>query len=317
MRTALLRHLQVFFDTLGRMVDTPVSSLVTITILGVAVSMPLMLFKITESIEVVSSQLQSSNEITLFLARPEDENTMDGETAVDQDAMDIGSSILQIPAVENVEVIARDQALADFREASGFGDLLDALGENPLPTMLVVSPVVSLEEEPFRKLVERLREIPGVEALVYDQQWRQKLSAIITLLQYASIILATLMGIGVVLVIANTVRTGIVDRSDEIEIIDQIGGTAAFIRRPFLYFGVIQGIAGALAALAISNACIYVLGDPINTLSRLYESQFRIQWVDFRLSAVVIAIAALLGWLAARVTMGGYIRRLRASVRGK
>ena len=316
MSTVLVRHLQVFFDTLGRMAATPVSSLVTITILGVAVSMPLMLFKITDSIEVVGSQLQSSNEITLFL-RPRDENHKDGDTAVDQEAIDLGSSILQIPTVENVEVIARDQALADFREASGFGDLLDALGDNPLPAMLVVSPVASIEEASFRELVEKLREKPGVEALVYDQQWRQKLTAIITLLQYASIILGTLMGLGVVLVIANTVRTGIVDRSDEIEIIDQIGGTAAFIRRPFLYFGVIQGIAGALAALAISNACIYVLGDPVNSLSRLYESQFRLQWVDFRLSAVVIAIAALLGWLAARVTMGGYIRRLRASVRGK
>jgi cell division transport system permease protein len=317
MKTALVRHLQVFFDTLGRMVRTPVSSLLTIIILGVAVSMPLMLYKITVSMEAVGNQLQGSNQITLFLARPNTGASVDAEARIDQQAIDLGSRVLQIPAVEDVEVIARDQALADFRVSSGFGEVLDALDGNPLPPMLIVSPDPNLEDQALIELVKRLNEMAGVEALVYDQQWRQRLSAIISLFLYASIILGTLMGIGVVLVVANTVRIGIISRSDEIEVIDQIGGTAAFIRRPFLYFGAIQGFAGALAALVISNACLYVLGDPVNRLARLYHSQFRIEGVDFRLSALVVAIAVFLGWFAARVTMAGYIRKLRASVRGK
>ena len=105
------------------------------------------------------------------------------------------------------------------------------------------------------------------------------------------------------------------NRSEEIEIIDQIGGTSAFIQRPFLYYGMLQGIAGALAAILIANSALLVLSKPVERLAKLYDSNLRINWIEFDLLWVVLLTTAVLGWVAARVTAGNYLRKLRASVR--
>jgi cell division transport system permease protein len=128
-------------------------------------------------------------------------------------------------------------------------------------------------------------------------------------------VLSILMATGVILIISNTVRLGIVNRSEEIEIIDQIGGTGAFIRRPFLYYGVLQGIAGALAAILIANSALLALSTPVERLAKLYDSNLRINWIEFDLLWVVLLTTAVLGWLAARVTAGNYLRKMRASER--
>ena len=192
---------------------------------------------------------------------------------------------------------------------------LDDLRENPLPPMLTVFPELDLNNGEIKELLARLSEKPQVHSISYDQLWLERLTAIIELFRYAVLVLAILMAIGVILIISNTVRLGIVNRSEEIEIIDQIGGTSAFIQRPFLYYGVLQGIAGALAAILIANSALLVLSKPVERLAKLYDSNLRINWIEFDLLWVVLLTTAVLGWVAARFTAGNYLRKLRANVR--
>ena len=311
MKTTALRHMQVLFDTLGRMSRTPMPTLMTVLIVGIAISLPLVLQKIADGLTSVSSQWQGNYQMTLFLNQPDNMN----HAQLDDWATEMGFNLLQIPSIKDVEYVSSEQALTEFRELSGYGDLMENLAENPLPPLLIVFPESDLSANELDQLMEQLTAMSEIDSVSFDQQWLERLTAIVGLFHRGVLVLAVLMGLGVILIISNTVRLGILSRSEEIEIIDQIGGTAAFIRRPFLYFGLIQGIAGSFAALLIANASLYILSAPVNRLAELYHSKLRIGWVGFTTSGEVILLAGLLGWLAARVTIDNYIRKLRASVR--
>ena len=311
MKTLVLRHLQVLFDTLGKMAQNPLPTIMTIAVLGVAIALPLMLFKISDSIGQVTGKWQGKPRITIFLQLPESSDA----TLTEESAVNFGQELLRNPGIRDIEYISPEQAFREFRQSSGLGEVLNGLRENPLPPMLTVFPELDLNNGEIKELLARLSEKPQVQSISYDQLWLERLAAIIELFRYAVLVLSILMAIGVILIISNTVRLGIVNRSEEIEIIDQIGGTSAFIQRPFLYYGVLQGIAGALAAILIANSALLVLSKPVERLAKLYDSNLRINWIEFDLLWVVLLTTAVLGWVAARFTAGNYLRKLRASVR--
>ena len=315
MKVWLQRHLQVLSETLMWLVRSPGSTLTTALILGVAISLPLMLFKVSQSMMSVTGKLNEDSVITVYVGpgKPEQVEPM----KEDQLVIEIGQKILQIPLVSDVEYVSRAQVLKDFQMESELGDLIDDLEENPLPAMLIVFPEKSLVAADLSQLVTVLADMEGVDSVSYDQQWQERLQAIIAAFMSGTLIMASLMAIGVVLIISNTVRLGILNRSQEIQIIDQIGGTATFIRRPFLYFGTLQGISGGIVALLIAMLALFLLARPVNHLAGLYSSEFRINLLDLEVSGAVIVVSALLGWLAARFTLGGYIAKMRASARGK
>ena len=307
--TWILRHLQVLLDTLGRMWNAPLPTLMTLIMLGVAMALPLVLHKVVDSLAGAAGQWHHRPQISLFLNIPPGPD----DAGMDATAVAFGHRLLQIPAIEDIEYIPPGEAIAEFKRVSGFGAALDNLPENPLPPLLVVYPDPSQEVAQIQQLVTQLAAFEEVDSASFDQLWLQRLSAILALFKRGVAVLSALMAVGVVLIISNTVRLGIAGRADEIEIIAQVGGTRGFIRRPFLYFGALQGLFGALFACVIGNAGLYLLGKPVATLAALYESSFKIQWLGFSLSAWVALCAALLGWLAARATVDWRLDRSRLS----
>jgi cell division transport system permease protein len=315
MKNYFARHVQELKKTLKTMLGSLGSTLIAAVILGVAISLPIMLFKITESMSLVAGQWNDSNEVTVFVTNSTIQE-LDQEL-VEQTYIDVGYQILQIPSVRDVKYISPDQALESFKSQSNFGDLLDELEQNPLPAMMIVYPENDLTELELTELVNVLAQMDNVDSVSFDQQWRQRFQAIISVFNYAVLILVGMMATGAVLIISNTVRLSIVGRQEEIQIIDQIGGTAAFIRRPFLYLGALQGISGAVVALVIAFVALDLLGKPVNQLAQLYSSQFRIAPMDFVLCGWIMFLSTLLGWTAARFTVGSYIRKMRISALGR
>ena len=296
------RHLQVLFDTLGRLWKTPVSSAITILVLAIAMTLPMVLYKIFDSLEGVTSDWIGSQRISVFL------NTEKGQ--LNMDPIEIGQRLLQNPMIEDVQYVSPEQGLREFAALDGFAEAIEALPENPLPPLLVVFPATGTDNLATQALAEELESAPFVDTAVYDQQWMNRLAAIVDLLQRGVTVLACLMGIGIVLVISNTVRLGIINRASEIEIIDQVGGTHAFIRRPFLYAGAIQCLLGSLLAWGLTNITLYMLARPVARLALLYESDFRIGWAGSGTALFVSVIAVLLGLLASRFTVDRYLGSL-------
>ena len=313
MKTWLAQHRQAVAHALGQVVYSPVQFVVTLFLLGVASSLPLMLFLIVQGFGGVSSTLLDGEEITVFLEKRTGKDM--GKSESEQAALDTGAEVLAIPGVRDVELINDTQALEIFRQQSGFGDLVDALNENPLPAMLIVYPEAGLALEDVSTLADRIGNFTGVDMVVYDRVWSQRLQGIMDILRMGVTILVVLMALGVLLIIANSVRVAVHNRSDEIRILDQVGATGAYIRRPFLYFGSLLGVSGALVALGIVLICVAVVSEPVNSLAQLYDSKVRIGWVDWSAALSLVGVCWALSWSAARFTAGRFVSRMRASAR--
>ncbi len=301
MKSYVLRHLQVFFYTLGELARAPFASFMSVAVIGTTLALPSGFYLLIDNIQRVSAGWEGQSRISLFLKRDTDERT----------ATALAASIQRLPSVASVEYISPAQALAEFRRLSGFGEVLDALGGNPLPPVLLVrpSPAVDMPAR-LRLLLAELRERPGVDLAQLDLEWVERLHALLLLAQRAVAILAALLALAVTLIIGNTIRLAVLNRRDEIEVIKLVGGTDAFIRRPFLYSGVFQGVLGALLSWLLVSAALALLGGPIADLATLYASSFEPHGLDRQGVALLLGGGAVLGWLGSRIAVSRHLRAI-------
>ena len=202
-----------------------------------------------------------------------------------------------------MEYRSREQALEEFRAWSGFGDILDDLEENPLSAVLLVRPA---DARPDTLSLEALRldleALPEVELARAELEWVRRLQRALMLAERLVDLLAILLMGGALLAVANSIRLMIAGRHDEIVVIKLVGGTAAFVRRPFLYSGFWYGLGGGIIAWAVTAAGFLWLAGPVRELAQLYGSGFLLQGPTLGNAAFLLGGASLLGlagsWLA-------------------
>lgn len=300
LRTYARRHAYVLGATLGQLFRAPLAAAMTIGAIGITLSLPTGLYLVVANLERMSAGLDAGGQISLFLAR----DTSDAA------ARKLAERIGRMRGVARVEYISRDQALAEFKRLSGFGEALNLLDRNPLPAVLTVHPAKTSTPETVRALVQELRAFEAVESAQIDLDWVRRLHALLALAERAVWVLAGLLGLAVLLTVGNTVRLAVMNRRDEIEVMKLMGGTNAFIRRPFLYFGVLHGLLGAATTWGVIQLVILLLQEPIADLAALYGSDLRIQGLSGEATGFLLAAGALLGWLGARVSVGRHLRAI-------
>ncbi|MCK5639692.1 MAG: permease-like cell division protein FtsX, partial [Gammaproteobacteria bacterium] len=213
--------------------------------------------------------------------------------------------------ISKVDYISREQALEEFSALSGFGDALLALDENPLPTVLVVHPAMVINSSvAIEALLTELRTHPEVDLAQLDMQWVERLYAMLDTLSRGIWILASLLSLAVLLVVGNTIRLAIQNRRDEIVIIKLIGGTDAFIRRPFLYAGFWYGLFGGIIAFILVQISLLFLQEPVHHLANLYHSQFKLNKFELVNTFVLLTCATLLGYLGSWLAVNRHLRTL-------
>lgn len=290
----LSHHRKVARDSARRLWRTPVASLMTWTVMGVALALPVALLLLLTSLQGVSAGWESSARVTAYLSL---------DTNLEQ-AQGLQQEVASDGRVAAVELIGREQALAEFRTSSGLADALDYLEENPLPHTLLVTPQESARSaEGVEALVRFVGAMEGVERVQVDLGWLQRLNAMTDLLARAVWALALLLAAAVVLVIGNTVRLAIENRRDEILVAKLVGGTDGFVRRPFLYTGAWFGLGGGVVALILLQLSLWWLSGPVERLAGLYRSDFSLQGLQFDGALALIIVGMLLGWLGAWVAV--------------
>ena len=290
----LVHHRKVARDSAERLWRTPIASMMTWAVMGVALALPVALLLLLTSLQGVSAGWESSARITAYL---KESVTLESANALRAEA-EADSRVLE------VELIDKQQALAEFRSSSGLEDALDYLEGNPLPHTLLVTP-----DEAFRTpggveaLVMRLGGMDGVDRVQVDLGWLQRLNAMTDLLARAVWALALLLAAAVVLVIGNTVRLAIENRRDEILVAKMVGGTDAFVRRPFLYTGAWFGLGGGVVSWLLLQISLWWLSGPVERLAGLYRSDFSLNGLTFDGALALLIVAMLLGWLGAWVAV--------------
>ena len=295
----LLRHVQTLVGSLGRLSQQKLSSLFTMLVIGIALALPTCLHVLVTNAQIATGNWNRAVDISVFLKRP---------TSA-QDAKQIADRIRQRRDVAEVELITSEAALQEFRRDSGFGEAIDALNENPLPHALIVRPAENyVSGESLQSLAAAIKDLPSVDIVQLDTAWVDRLNAILAAIGRGIVIATALLAVGVIVIIGNTIRLDIQNRRAEIEVTKLVGGSNAFVRRPFLYSGIWYGLGGALLAWIITAIAVAALRDPIGRIAFLYGSSFEVIPLDLRSSFYLLLAGALLGWLGSFVAASRHLR---------
>lgn len=297
----VLRHLQVLFSSLGRLTNNPLSTLMTSAVIGIALALPTGLYLLLGNVQSLSGSWEGAASISLFMEQQTD----------DVSAAKTAAKLRLDPTIKGVEVITKGQALKEFRQLSGFSGALDALNENPLPAVLIVEPEAGhTAPEAAERLIQRLQGIQGVAFAQLDLQWVRRFHAITEIAQRGVMVLATLLGLAVLLIVGNTIRLEIQNRHAEIEITKLIGGTDAFIRRPFLYNGIWYGLFGGIIAWLMVTLSITLLDNPVARLAGLYQSGFDLSGMGFTTLLQLLLGSTLLGLAGSWIAVGRHLSEI-------
>jgi cell division transport system permease protein len=283
---------------LERLLASPFASLVSVLVIGVAASLPTSLYVLLTNAERAASGMQERPEVTLFLKME----------ASREDGQRLARELARRKDVDKARFIDRDEGLRNLQQG-GLGDLTAGLQDNPLPHVVVLSPR-GTGPEALGNLVAELQKTPTVEQVVADQDWARRLDAIINFGRDLVWMLAAALGLALAVITGNTIRLQIFAAKDEIEVSRLIGATDRFIRRPFLYFGTLQGLLGGVAAWSMVTAGLMVLDGSVGRLTAAYGASFELAGLGVLDSAALLAIAALLGFIGAFLAVGHTLRQL-------
>ncbi len=294
----MARHLQVALGSLGCLLRAPLGSLMTTMVIGIALALPAGMLVLLGNLQQVVSAWEGPASITLFLKQEVD------DTAADS----LGERIREQEHPEGLQVVGRAEALAEFREYSGFGSALDILDENPLPAVILIKPGARNDSpDAATRLAKRLGQLPEVELAQFDLQWVQRLHGITEIARRGAYLIAGLLALAVLLIIGNTIRLEIQGRHDEIAITKLVGATDAFVRRPFLYHGLWLGLLGGIAAWILVASAVITLEPPVTHLAQLYHSGFRLLGPGVLESTALLAGGAVTGWMGAGLAVGRHM----------
>jgi cell division transport system permease protein len=295
------RHTQALLGSVGRLARNPFATALTLLVIGLALALPLALNLFVTNAQTATGGFVDAVDMSVYFKT---------DVALAK-AQQLATDARQRSEVAEVSLIPADKALDEFRTYSGFGAALEALKENPLPHVLHVRPKPEFSSPGALESLRRyFAAWPEVDIVQIDSEWVMRFNAILDVLRRLLVITAVLLAAGVLAVIGNTIRLEILNRRAEIEVTKLVGGSNGFVRRPFLYTGVLYGLGGAVLGWLIVEAAVAILGQPVATLAQLYGSRYSLQGPTGNEILIVLGAGVVLGWLGAWISAARHLRSI-------
>ena len=298
-------HAIAFKRALVRLWQQPAVTILSLVVIAIALAFPLGLFAVFENVLAATGKLQINPGMNVYLQ----------PVLSDEEARTVGDFIKKLTNVASLKFESREAALAKMKGNAGMQDVLAGLETNPLPHAFLVQLKTQSAAEnatvEIQTLREQIQKIPGVEYVIAEFEWAKKLNRLARFAKTILLLVALALCGAVVVVTGNTIRLQILTQRDEIEISQLIGATNTFVRRPFLYFGAVQGaLAGALAWLMVWATLRWAAGE-VQELAKSYGSDFSLLTITPSVGITLVCVAALLGWLGALLSVEWTLRRVR------
>ncbi len=291
-------HVQALAAALRRLAAQPFASAVSLGVLAVAMALPLVAWVALHSVGAATAGLDTEPHANVFLALD----------ATDDDVKRIGDALRAHPEAASVRFVSRTQALAELKATTHLAELLAAMERNPLPHAFTVR---LRSADPVR--LEPARQawglIPKVDQVAADFEWATRLARWVRLADRILAAVAVALGGAVAFIVGHLIRLQVVTRREEIEVSQLVGATAADVRRPFLYFGLVQGALAGLAALLLAWATCTWAALEMSALAPVYATELKMVFLGPTEIALVLGAAATLGWLGSALAVGREIRR--------
>ena len=288
MHKLLNQHLQAFKQVLARFGQHKVATLLICLVIATALTIPSVIYQVTTSLQGLIGNVKSESTISLFLSASADED------AVDQ----IKSALEKNPELKSVQFISKEDAFNSIASNGNQQEVLNALEKNPLPDAFIVEPS-SFEAAQIKHLKTTLSSIEGVEDVLIDSAWIQRLNYLLALGNKAMLILVCLLGFALITIIGNTIRMQILSQQAEIELSYLIGATKHFIRRPFLYAGAIYGLLGGLIALGLTCFVIWLFNRSVLALAAEYQTDFSLNQPSVITAITLCTLSLIIGIISA------------------
>lgn len=298
MNAYLRHHAQCLTDSVRELRRAPLASIMSVAVIGITLFLPAALYWALHSLQRVSADWDRGHTVTAYL-----KDTVDPGAGTR-----LAREFAAHPLARQARYISPAEAMAEFTRRAGLALAADTLSgvDNPLPGAIVIE--IGEGSTSAGPLVAALRQHPAVAEVQFDDAWLQRLSALLTLGKRVVVLLAATLGLGVLLVVGNTIRSLIAQRQAEIEVIQLVGGTPAFTRRPFLYLGAVHGLAGAAVAAMALLLLQALIREPVATLAQSYGRAFDVTDGFVAIAVTLLALGPLLGLLGARLAAGRSIK---------
>ena len=298
MKVWLAHHQDAALLALRRLAAAPVNSLLSLLAIGVALSLPAGGQMLLANALHLAGTASAVPQISIFMA----------STAERRAAAEIESRLGKYGGVKQVQFLPREETLARMKTNPGLRDVIEVLPGNPFPDAFVVT-ATDDRPEAMEKLAVEFRQWPKVEHVQLDSAWVRRLDALLRLGRTAVILLGVLLGAGLIAISFSIIRMQALMHRAEIEVSQLLGATDGFIRRPFLYYGVLLGLGGGIVAWLLVGAAALWLRAPLGDLIRLYDLTLVLQALDSRDSTMLLGFAAGLGWLGAMISLRQQLRQ--------
>lgn len=289
----LRHHRDALGTALRRLKDAPLNALLGTLVLGIVLALPATGEMLISNFLTLAGLVSTRPQVSVFMAV----DAPAGASAA------LGEAMKQNPAVLDIHFVPRADALARLKTNEGLAEVIDSLPKNPLPDAFIVTPRNDTPQK-LEALKMELARLPQVAQVQLDSAWVKRLDALLQVGRTALSILALLLGVALLTVSFNTIRLQILTQKDEIEVSRLLGASDDFIRRPFYYAGLLQGLSGgAMAWLLVFGATLALRG-PLGTLAAAYNLNLSLQSLPAEETALLFIVSALLGlagtWLSVR-----------------
>lgn len=299
-RHYIVNHFQACIFGFGELIRAPLASVMTILVIAIAIAFPAGLYVLLRNFTGITQQWHGTPTVSLYLQH--------------QVTSDRLASLLQLlrqrVEIQSVDYISPAQGLQQFIAQTKLGDALKALPENPLPGVIVVTPKPQYQtHDALHNLLLDIKSLGGVEAGRLDMIWVQRLHNFALLGERITYGLGFLLSFGVILIVGNTIRSATQNRRQEIAVMQLIGATNHYIRRPFLYRGFFYGICGGLMAWLIVIVFLKYLEPPAQQLMPHYAQSLWTLECNLSLAVVIILVSTLLSLFGTWLVINHYLRQ--------
>lgn len=229
-----------------------------------------------------------------------------------QTQTEIKSKIQALPATAKVQWVSRDEALKRFKgRLKGQETLLDGIRPEVLPTSFEINlKKGSRNTEAVDAYVAKLRTIPGIGEIQYGEEWVRRFNTFLTFMRIVGGLVGGFLVLAVIFIVSNTIQLTIYARRDELEIMSLVGATRLFIKMPFLFEGLIQGIAGGLLALLLLLSVHLLFLHNAGNFLTFNPATVGLSFLPTEYIVGLIAAGALLGFLGSLIALRRFINEI-------
>lgn len=224
-------------------------------------------------------------------------------------AEEVRARAKNVPGVAAARLVTPEEAMVRVKRALGDagGFLIEGAEGVGLGWVIEVTPALGQGVD-ARALIGALSQLEHVDEVMHPGGEVERARALMRLLRGAGLFLAILIGMVTLIVVSNTVKLTLFARRDEIGIMKLVGATDAFVRAPFLFGGLVQGVTGA--ALALS--ALYLLHATLAQFLKVALSgalgTFVLEPLPLEGALWILAGGAFLGVFGAAISLGRFLK---------